>query len=101
MSVDPYMRCRFNEDPGVDYVSPFIIGCPIDGGGVGTVLESNHSDFNVGDIVSCQFGWLWAEKCWLKPEVVQLQKHDPLYDLPLESYLSVLGIPGTVSSSSF
>lgn len=29
LSVDPYMRCRFNADTGVDYVRPFEIGSPI------------------------------------------------------------------------
>ena len=58
LSVDPYMRCRLNEDSGVDYLTSWKIGETLRGGGVGLVLESKSSEFKEGDIVQC-FHWPW------------------------------------------
>ena len=65
LSVDPYMRSRmndFNEDPGARaaYLSPWTIGEPPAGGGVGNVVRSGSEKFKVGDIVE-SFGWPWQE----------------------------------------
>ena len=58
LSVDPYMRCRLNEDSGVNYLTSWKIGETVPGGGVGLVLESKSSEFKEGDIVQC-FHWPW------------------------------------------
>ena len=60
LSVDPYMRCRMNEDTGAAYLSPWTIGEPPAGGGVGNVVQSGSKKFEVGDIVE-SFAWPWQE----------------------------------------
>ena len=55
LSLDPYMRGRM--DDVKSYAPPVAIGGVMEGGAVGEVLVSNHSEFAVGDIVTGQFGW--------------------------------------------
>ncbi|XP_069773421.1 prostaglandin reductase 2 isoform X3 [Narcine bancroftii] len=58
LSVDPYMRCRMNEDTGADYLYPWQVSEVVDGGGVGVVEESKHPMFQKWDIVT-SFNWPW------------------------------------------
>ena len=37
LSVDPFLRCRFNADPGVAYTSAYEIDAPIASAGIGIV----------------------------------------------------------------
>lgn len=60
LSVDPYMRCRMNEDTGAAYLTSWTIGEPPAGGGVGKVVRSDSQKFKVGDIVE-SFAWPWQE----------------------------------------
>lgn len=60
LSVDPYMRCRMNEDTGAVYLTPWTIGEPPVGGGVGKVVRSGSQKFQVGDVVQ-SFVWPWQE----------------------------------------
>ena len=55
LSVDPYMRGRMNDVKS--YVPPFALGEPLQGGAVGTVVESNASELKVGDKVQHMLGW--------------------------------------------
>jgi len=55
ISVDPYMRGRMNVSDS--YVPPFGLGEAMDGGCVGTVVQSNHGSFSVGDYVLGNKGW--------------------------------------------
>jgi N-terminal domain of oxidoreductase len=55
MSVDPYMRGRMND--GRSYVPPFRLGEPLEGGAVGTVIESRSPDLSEGDLVLHMLGW--------------------------------------------
>jgi NADPH-dependent curcumin reductase CurA len=55
LSVDPYMRGRMNDVKS--YVPPFQVGEPMDGGAVGTVVESRSSHFREGEIVFHMMGW--------------------------------------------
>ncbi len=55
LSVDPYMRGRMNDVKS--YVPPFALGEPLQGGAVGTVVESRSPDFNPGDKVQHMLGW--------------------------------------------
>lgn len=54
-SVDPAMRGWANDAP--NYLPPVAIGAPMRSFAVGTVVESNHADYTVGDMVSGMFGW--------------------------------------------
>jgi NADPH-dependent curcumin reductase CurA len=55
LSVDPYMRGRMNDVKS--YVPPFQIGAPMDGGAVGTVVESRSPHFREGETVFHMAGW--------------------------------------------
>jgi len=70
LSVDPYMRCRFNEKTGADYLTPFQAGEPIRSGGVVKVLQSKHENFNAGDILVSQMHMPWVQEQVFKPEEI-------------------------------
>ena len=55
LSVDPYMRGRMNDVKS--YVPPFQVGAPMEGGAVGTVVESKAPGLAVGDTVFHMLGW--------------------------------------------
>ncbi|XP_036398276.1 prostaglandin reductase 2 isoform X1 [Megalops cyprinoides] len=92
LSVDPYMRCRMNEDTGADYLSPWVLSECVDGGGVGVVESSRHDAFSKGDTVT-SFNWRWQTR-----DVVdgsRLQKLDPdLVNGHLSYFLGAVGMPG-------
>ena len=56
LSVDPYMRGRMSE--AKSYVPPFPLNGPLDGGAIGTVQDSRHPDFKVGDLARPPCGGL-------------------------------------------
>ncbi|XP_068195144.1 prostaglandin reductase 2 [Antennarius striatus] len=92
LSVDPYMRCRMNEDTGADYLTPWLLGECVDGGGVGAVESSRFNGFNPGDVVT-GFTWPWQTRAVLKGSV--LQKVDPqMVDGRLSYFLGVIGLTG-------
>ncbi|XP_072485267.1 prostaglandin reductase 2 isoform X1 [Notamacropus eugenii] len=95
LSVDPYMRCRMNEDTGVDYVKPWQLSEVIDGGGVGVIEESQHANLTKGDFVT-SFSWPWQTKAILEGNT--LEKVDPqLVDGHLSYFLGAVGMPGLTS----
>jgi NADPH-dependent curcumin reductase CurA len=55
LSVDPYMRGRMNDVKS--YVPPFQIGAPMEGGAVGTVVESRSPHLSEGETVFHMLGW--------------------------------------------
>ena len=56
LSIDPYMRRMMGGGHG-QYANPLKPGDVMIGRGVGVVIESRHSDFEVGDSVQSEFGW--------------------------------------------
>ena len=73
LSVDPFLRCRFNESTGVDYTLPYQIGRPITSAGIGVVLDSGSEvrDVQPGDLVIEPFdSWPWAERCRVRAQSV-------------------------------
>ena len=60
LSVDPYMRCRMNEETGSSYLTPWPLGDPPTGGGVGQVIQSKSQNFKEGDILE-SIMWPWQE----------------------------------------
>jgi len=86
MSVDPYMRGRMND--AKSYVAPFQIGAALDGGAVGTVVESSTPDIQVGDTVLHGLGW----RDFALLDASHARRVDP--SPGASSYLSVLGMPG-------
>ncbi|MCY4334552.1 MAG: NADP-dependent oxidoreductase [Litoreibacter sp.] len=87
LSLDPYMRGRM--DDVKSYAPPVAIGGVMEGGAVGEVIESNHDEFGVGEIVTGQFGW--TSHALSIGEGVR--KVDPSV-APISTALGVLGMPG-------
>lgn len=87
MSVDPYMRGRMNDVKS--YVPPFHIDRPLDGGAVGTVIESRSEEIPEGSHVSHQLGW--REHAVLNADDAHIIDTDIA---PASAYLSVLGMTG-------
>ena len=87
MSVDPYMRGRMNDVKS--YVPPFRLGEPLEGGTIGTVVETRSPDLAPGDLVLHMLGW--------RVEAVlparQARQVTPAKGLPPSAYLGVLGMP--------
>ena len=84
ISVDPYMRGRMKE--GASYVPPFVIGEAMEGGAVGSVVESRSALFAAGDAVTSRFGWREAFVAGPK----ELHKVAE----PTSVYLGALGMTG-------
>ncbi|XP_046711551.1 prostaglandin reductase 2 isoform X2 [Silurus meridionalis] len=92
LSVDPYMRCRMNDDTGADYLQPWRLEECIDGGGVGVVEASKNAELTVGDIVT-SFNWRWQTHDVVHSTCVQ--KIDPtMVDGHLSYVLGAVGMPG-------
>ena len=87
LSVDPYMRGRMNDVKS--YVPPFQLGVPMEGGAVGTVIESADESVPVGATVVHQAGW--------RDYANIAAKHAQIIDTdlaPATAYLGVLGSTG-------
>lgn len=56
MSLDPAMRGWMSPDPD-SYIPPVALGDVMRSSGLGEVVESNNSDFNVGDRLMGLMGW--------------------------------------------
>ncbi|XP_037994355.1 prostaglandin reductase 2 isoform X1 [Motacilla alba alba] len=92
LSVDPYMRCRMNEDTGSDYLRPWQLSEVADGGGIGVVEESQHHNLAKGDFVT-SFTWPWQTVAVLDGD--SLQKLVPqLVNGRLSYFLGAAGITG-------
>jgi NADPH-dependent curcumin reductase CurA len=87
MSVDPYMRGRMNDVKS--YVPPFRLGEPLEGGAVGTVIETRSGDLAEGDLVLHMLGW--RDEAVL--EARQAQQVPAIEGMSVSAYLGVLGMP--------
>ncbi len=87
MSVDPYMRGRMNDVKS--YVPPFRLGEPLEGGAIGTVIESRAPELAEGDLVLHMLGW--RDEAVLPAR--QARKVSPVKGLSPSVYLGVLGMP--------
>lgn len=92
LSVDPYMRCRMNEDTGVDYLKPWQISQTIAGIGVGAVVDSRHPSFTSGDIVTL-FDWPWQTEAIVEASILQ-KLNATMVDGHLSYFLGAVGMPG-------
>lgn len=95
LSVDPYMRGRISAKQG--YAKGVSIGEVMCGGAVAEVVESNHADWKIGDLVeTINFGWqeyaiLDADNLTrVRPEIG-----------PPHAWLSYLGMPGMTAWIAF
>ncbi|XP_023576078.1 prostaglandin reductase 2 isoform X2 [Octodon degus] len=58
------MRCKMNDDTGTDYLAPWQLSQVADGGGIGVVEESRHTNLTKGDFVT-SFYWPWQTRAIL------------------------------------
>lgn len=87
LSVDPYMRPRMDDRPS--YIPPFQVGAALDGGAVGTVIESTDEKRPVGSLVRHMRGWRdFAVMDGRSTELL------PETGLPTSYHLGILGMPG-------
>jgi len=87
MSVDPYMRGRMNDTKS--YVPPFQLGEPLQGGAIGSVVETRSPDLAEGDLVLHMLGW--RDEAVLPAR--HAQKIAAIEGLSPSAYLGVLGMP--------
>ncbi|MBB3036475.1 NADP-dependent oxidoreductase [Hoyosella altamirensis] len=87
LSVDPYMRGRMNDVKS--YVAPFQLNAPLEGGAVGTVIESRAGDVPVGATVLHFAGW----REYALVDAPHVQQVDGSA-VPLQTYLGPAGMPG-------
>jgi NADPH-dependent curcumin reductase CurA len=87
LSLDPYMRGRMDERKS--YAPPVAVGAVMTGETVSQVVQSNHPDYAVGDIVLARTGWATHAASDGK----DLRKLDPAL-APITTGLGVLGMPG-------
>lgn len=86
MSVDPYMGNRLYDRP--NYIAPYRLDHPLDGGAVGEVIDSTVPEFTAGDLVFSQYGWREAFNA--KPQ--RLTKLEGV--LPPQAHLGIAGVTG-------
>ncbi|MCY4403827.1 MAG: NADP-dependent oxidoreductase [Candidatus Poribacteria bacterium] len=87
LSVDPYMRGRMNQ--ARSYAANVEFNEVMIGGVVAQVVESKHSDFQVGDIVNAHIGW----QEYGVSSGDGLRKIDPSI-APISTGVGILGMPG-------
>ena len=87
LSVDPYMRGRMRDSES--YVEPFALDEAMEGGCVGTVIESKNANFPEGTHVLGNAGWrdLWISD---GEGIVPVDTDEA----PASAYLGVLGLTG-------
>ena len=93
LSVDPCMFCRMRG--GKSYLPPFELGMTMEGGAVGTVVESRSETFKTGDVVISNLGW---REGFVAPAdaVRQITRESH----PLSIYLGTLGLQRVCSWAS-
>ncbi|XP_065297492.1 prostaglandin reductase 2-like [Dermacentor albipictus] len=75
LSIDPALRCRMNENTGVHYLTPWLVGRCVEGlGGVGIIEQSHSALLEKGDIVCRAMSWPW--QLYFKTTADSLQKLD-------------------------
>ncbi|EOD26633.1 prostaglandin reductase-like protein [Emiliania huxleyi CCMP1516] len=97
LSVDPFLRCRFNASTGVDYTQPYALGEPIASAGIGEVLQVGDAVRGPapGDLVVEPFdSFPWQSVAVL--EAAKVQRVPPLLALllPPSALLGACGQTG-------
>ena len=87
LSLDPYMRGRMSAEKS--YASPVEVGGVMGGQAIAEVVESNHPDHRVGEIVLAPIGW----QEYMLSDGDGIQEIDPSLG-PISYALGVLGMPG-------
>ncbi|GAA2000987.1 NADP-dependent oxidoreductase [Nocardiopsis rhodophaea] len=88
ISVDPYMRGRMNDVKS--YTPPFQLNKAMEGGAVGTVVDSRSDDLAVGDTVLHFGGW----RTLAQGPASDFHKVSKVPGVPESVFLHVLGMTG-------
>jgi len=91
MSLDPAMIGWMSPDPE-SYIPPVALGDVMRASGLGEVVESNHPDFSVGDMVRGMTGW--TEYILSNGEGFNVVQPD----VDAETVLSVFALPGLTAT---
>ena len=91
MSLDPAMFGWMSPDTE-SYIPPVALGDVMRSSGIGEIVESNHSDFQVGDRVMGMMGW---QQYFLSDGIGLNKVTAPLPD---EAVLSVFALPGLTAT---
>ncbi|XP_050248009.1 2-alkenal reductase (NADP(+)-dependent)-like [Quercus robur] len=92
ISVDPYQRTLMSGLADGLYFPQTQLNEVVSAPTIARVIRSKDSSYREGDIVLNPFGPI-AEYCVL-PSALHLRKVDPASELPLQEFLSSLGLPG-------
>ncbi|OMO71749.1 Alcohol dehydrogenase superfamily, zinc-type [Corchorus olitorius] len=95
LSCDPYMRNRMKklETPSFSFEA----GKPLNGYGVGKVIDSTHPDYRKGDLVWGMTGWEEYSLIIAPDGLFKIQDTD----VPLTYYTGLLGMPGITAYAGF
>jgi len=91
LSVDPAMRGWVNA--AANYSKPVGIGEVMRSFAVGEVIESQHSDYKAGDVVTGMLGW----QDYALSDGSQINRKVTETDLPMSLALGVLGLNGVTA----
>lgn len=95
LSVDPFLRCRFNEDTGVDYTAPYEVGGLISSAGVGVVVESEAPGVQTGSLVVDPFdSWPWSSSVTMQGDKATVVPQELALMVPVTSLLGCVGQTG-------
>uniref|UniRef100_A0A7N2MCA8 Uncharacterized protein n=1 Tax=Quercus lobata TaxID=97700 RepID=A0A7N2MCA8_QUELO len=92
ISVDPYQRTLMSGLADGLYFPQTKLNEVVSATTIARVIRSKDSSYREGDIVLNPFGPI-AEYCVI-PSALHLRKVDPASELPLQEFLSSLGLPG-------
>lgn len=90
-SMDPGTRSRLSQ--GQSYIPPLKLGETVGAFNIGRVEASRNDKFQDGDLVACAFGWTEMDLSNGKGFMSKISD----YDLPLSTWIGVLGVPGLTS----
>ncbi|PPR47000.1 MAG: putative NADP-dependent oxidoreductase YfmJ [Alphaproteobacteria bacterium MarineAlpha5_Bin9] len=94
ISVDPYMRGRMTERK--NYIDPFELGKPMEGGALGKIIESNNKEFKKGEYVISNFGWrdyfISSDNFLTKIDVQKFQPQTFLGPLGFTGHTAYIGL---------
>ncbi|KAL5848175.1 hypothetical protein ACOSQ4_006188 [Xanthoceras sorbifolium] len=96
LSCDPYMRHRMTLGDDPEFAA-YPLGSPIEGFGVGKVVESGYPELKKGDLVWGVTGW--EEYTLIKNPQTLFKINDT--DVPLSYYTGILGMPGVTAWAGF
>lgn len=89
ISVDPMLRLFIDPAPLGGAMPPMPAGTTIPGAAVGEVVQSNHPDYTVGDLVEGRFGW----QHYSVSNGMGVNRVNPQLG-PIENALGIAGLPG-------